>query len=133
MTTAQNTSSDEPLAESIVARALDKKGTNVVLLNPGPESTIADWYIICDGDNPTHTKAIAGNIILDLKRNKRISCRTEGLEQGRWILIDCGNIVVHVMLPELRAYYELESLWQGCPSRHFGDNKQAVGRSTIRR
>jgi ribosome-associated protein len=100
----------------IAARAaFDKKAEDAVLLELSATSGVADWFLICQGDNPIHNRAIADAILDALEENHTRPWHVEGREQGRWILLDYTDVVVHVMLPDLRAYYQLESLWEACP------------------
>ena len=75
------------------------------------KSGAADWFIICQADNTSHTSAIADGVIKALKEKHTSPWHQEGLEDGRWALIDYTDVIVHVMLPELREFYDLESLW----------------------
>ena len=71
--------------------------------------------IITTGDVPVHTWAIADEIMKTLKNSGITHSHVEGYNEGRWIAIDYGDIMVHIFLPELREYYQLEWLWQDAP------------------
>ena len=98
-----------------VKNALNKKAENIVVLNPGSQSEIADWFLTCEGKNEIHNRAIANAIIYELKKKNNAPWHKEGLEQGRWILLDYVDVIINIILPELRAYYELDKLWGNCP------------------
>ena len=90
----------------------DKKAEDIVILHVGDRTIIADYFIICNGRNTTHVKALCEELKekyaefgLDLRR-------TEGYNEGRWIVMDFANILVHIFHPEERCYYNMESLWQ---------------------
>lgn len=89
----------ETLAEAIVT--IDLHGL------PGT----ADYFIICQGDNTIHNRACADRVIERLALFGTRPWRFEGLREGRWILIDYSDVVVHILLPELRDYYNIEGLW----------------------
>jgi ribosome-associated protein len=108
------TLSTKKLTDIVIELALQKKAENIVLFNPGNESPIADWFMICEGTNEIHTRAIGEAILLGLKEKNSPPWHHEGLELGRWILIDFIDVVVNVILPELRHYYELDKLWEDC-------------------
>lgn len=95
-----------------INKALDKKSEKCVVLELQRSSYIADWIYITESDNPIQNKAIAENIIVGLKQNGTPPWHVEGLEEGRWILIDYSDVVVHIMLPEVREYYQLETMWE---------------------
>ena len=77
----------------------------------------ADWFVICQCDSTVHTHACAGRVLDDLAELGTRSWQREGFEDGRWILLDYSDVVVHVMIPELRAYYRLEELWDASVAR----------------
>jgi ribosome-associated protein len=72
----------------------------------------ADWFIVCQCDTTVHNRASADRVIGDLNDLGTRPWQREGLEDGRWILLDYSDVVVHIMLPELRGYYRLEELWE---------------------
>lgn len=96
--------------------ATQKKAENIITFNPGSQSELADWLLICQGNNEIHNKAIAQAIQTDLNEKGSKPWQKEGLEQGRWILLDYSDVVVNIMLPEIREYYQLEDLWQSYPN-----------------
>ena len=101
------------LADAIVVLADSKKAENISLVNLSESVGIADWFVICQGDNAPHNRAIADAIAEGLKEKKVNAWHIEGREDSRWILLDFSDVVAHVMLPELRDYYNLEELWPG--------------------
>jgi ribosome-associated protein len=102
----------KPLLQLIADAALAKKAEDIVVLSLEEESGIADWFLVCQGDNPLHNRAIAGSIMDSLDEHGLSPWHAEGLAEGRWILLDYSDVIVHVMIPEARRYYALEELWQ---------------------
>jgi ribosome-associated protein len=102
------------LVDRAVSFARAKKAEHIVLLNPGSQSAIADWFFICTGTTEIHNRAIADAIVLGLKKEQNPPWHTEGLEEGRWILLDYSDVIINIMLPEPREYYALEQLWTDC-------------------
>jgi ribosome-associated protein len=103
-----------PLLRAIAGAALDKKADDVTVLNLSRESGIADWFIICQGDNALHNKAIADNIEAELGKRGMSPWHVEGASSGgdcRWIVMDFSDVIVHVMTQQVREYYDLEGLW----------------------
>ncbi|HUI93700.1 MAG TPA: ribosome silencing factor [Chitinivibrionales bacterium] len=97
--------------------ALDKKADDVTVLNLKRESGIADYFVICQGDNPHHNRAIRDSIVDELGERGVFPWHSEGEQDGRWILIDYSDVVVHIMIPLVREYYALEELWPASPPR----------------
>ncbi len=109
--------------KTIISGIQDKKGENIVSLDLRkiPEA-VADFFIICEANNPQLLRAIADNIEYEVKeRCGEAPYKHEGRQAQQWILIDYVNIVVHVMLPEPRKFYQLEEMWSDAPqSEHNG-------------
>lgn len=89
----------------------DLKGMDIVTLDVTSLSDVMDTMIIASGNSNRHVKAIAGNVVDDLKQEGIRPIGVEGLEAADWVLVDLGATVVHVMLEQTRAFYELEKLW----------------------
>jgi ribosome-associated protein len=77
---------------------------------------IADYFVLCDGQSERQLRAIADAIVKSLKESGERPWRIEGTPESGWVLLDYGAVIAHVFLPELRAYYDLESLWQHAPT-----------------
>ena len=104
-----------------IKNALSKKAENVMVFNPGSKSDIADWIMICEGKNEIQNRAIANAIVHGLKEKDNAPWYNEGMEQGRWILLDYIDVVINIILPEVRAYYELDKLWEGYPKEFISE------------
>ncbi|MGB3716335.1 MAG: ribosome silencing factor [Candidatus Promineifilaceae bacterium] len=91
---------------------LDKKGGNVILLDIRDEVIFTDYFLICNGENDRQLKALADGIEEDAKKKAEIApWGTEGQPSSGWILLDYGDLIVHLFSPEKRDYYNLEDLW----------------------
>ena len=104
--------------KTIIHAIQEKKGEHIVSmdLRKIPEA-VADFFIICQANNPNQLKAIADSIEEEVKDNcSEAPYKHEGRQAQQWILIDYINVVVHVMLPEPRKFYRLEELWSDAPS-----------------
>jgi ribosome-associated protein len=100
------------LVDAIVSVLEDKLAERIAVIDLRKVAAAADWFIVCSGDNTSHTTATANEVIGALKqRYKTAPWHYEGIEDGRWALIDYTDVVVHVMLGEVREYYNLEGLW----------------------
>ncbi|MGH7679594.1 MAG: ribosome silencing factor [Gemmatimonadaceae bacterium] len=99
------------LAQRAAAIALDNKGNDVVLLSLKGVSDMTDYFIIASGTSDTHVRSLGEHIQEGLKRDGTAAHHVEGMEQGRWVLLDYVDFVVHLFHPSLRAFYQLERLW----------------------
>lgn len=93
----------------------EKKAADPVLLNMIGISDVADYFLICSGQNPIQVKAIADNVSDRLTDSGFSLPVKEGYHDGRWILMDFGNLVVHVMNQNERDFYAIEKLWHDAP------------------
>ncbi|MEO6538710.1 MAG: ribosome silencing factor [Ferruginibacter sp.] len=109
--------------KTIISAIQEKKGEKIVSLDLRkiPEA-VSDFFIICEASNNTQLKAIADFIEFDVKQKCDESVyKHEGRQAQQWILIDYVNVVVHIMLPEPRKFYQLEEMWSDAPAlEHLG-------------
>jgi ribosome-associated protein len=92
--------------------ASDKQARDVVVLDVGEVSSIGDWFVICDAGSDRQVKTVVEEIERRVAEVGGPEPRSvEGLEHRHWVLVDYGDVVVHVFVAEARAYYELERLW----------------------
>lgn len=110
---------------NVIAEAmLEKKAKGVAALDLRPVgSAIADWFVVCNADSTTAVAAITDNIIVKMqeKLGEKV-LRMQGLENDFWIILDYGDVVVHVFLTEYRDFYRLEDLWADAPRKDFTDD-----------
>jgi len=89
----------------------DKKGEDILVLDVKKLSTVVDYFVICSGSSSRHVKAIAENVV-DFLDEKKVDCNhKEGLLESNWVLLDYGDVMIHVFHPETRQFYNLERLW----------------------
>ncbi len=100
----------------VVHEALsDVKAKDILELNVGAISNVADYMVIASGTSSRHIKALADNVAEEARKAGFRPIGVEGERDAEWILIDLGFVVVHVMLPTARKFYDLESLWRATP------------------
>jgi ribosome-associated protein len=99
------------LARRIVELAEDKKAADIVLLDLSALTTMADCFVICSGGSERQLDAIAQGIVDGLRVEKVRPFGREGTAASHWVLIDFGNVIVHVFTPPERDYYDLERHW----------------------
>lgn len=108
------------LVESIVKGIQEKKGTDIVIADlRGIDGTICDYFIICQGNSPTQIDAITDSV----EETARIETgekpvKIAGLTNAEWVAMDYTDILVHIFLPEMRNYYNLEDLWEDAKLTH---------------
>ncbi len=106
----------EELARRCAGYALDKKAFNVKLLYVGETSSLTDYILIASGGSDRQVKAVAEAIRLGMKDEcNEPATAVEGMTEGRWILLDFGNIMVHVFQQPVREFYDLDGLWVDAP------------------
>ena len=111
------------IIKSIIHAIQEKKGEQIISLDLRkiPEA-VADFFIICQATNTTQLRAIADYVETDVKKKCLESAyKHEGRQAQQWILIDYINVVVHVMMPEPRKFYQLEEMWSDAPMMEHND------------
>ena len=113
---ARTAPNDSQLARQAAAICLDSKANDVVLLDLHGVTDMTDYFVIASGTSDTHVRSVAEHVIESLgKQGVRVQS-VEGLTQGRWVLLDYVDFVVHVFHPSLRTFYQLERLWGDAPA-----------------
>ncbi len=111
------------LESTIIDAIHDRKGKKIIDIDfKGLETAPARTFIICQGNSTSQVSAIADNIREEVR--KRLDVKPynyDGYKNSQWIVIDYGNIIVHVFLPDVRQYYNLEDLWCDAPHKEFPD------------
>jgi ribosome-associated protein len=106
-------------ARIIVEAALDRKAEDVLALDVREIVSFADSFVIATGGSDRHVRAIVDGIEEALRARGEKPLGVEGAEEGRWVLIDCDDAVVHVFLRDVRQHYDLERLWSDAPKLTF--------------
>jgi ribosome-associated protein len=113
--TNASTPSRSPAVQASARRAaqlcLDNKAADVVMLDLKGVSDMTDFFVIASGTSDTHVRSTANHVMEELRKEGVKVEHVEGLEQGRWVLLDYVDFVVHVFHPTLRQFYQLERLW----------------------
>ncbi len=109
----QNNKSSELEAARAAAEACDQHhGRDIYLYDLKESSMLADFYLICTGTSEPHLKALADHIEERMALFQRQPQHIDGSAASRWIVVDYGYLVIHLFMPAMRRYYELENLWQ---------------------
>jgi ribosome-associated protein len=114
--------------QKIVVSALeDIKGKDIEVLNTAKLTSMFDRMVIATGDSNRQVKALARNVHEKVREAGGEVLSIEGEETGEWVLVDLGDIIVHVMQPTVRQYYNLEELWQATPAQRRKAMEKAAG------
>lgn len=103
------------LKELVVNSLENLKARDIAVLDVSDRTSVTDFMIIASGTSNRHVKSIADNVIADIKSHGLQPFGAEGREAADWILVDLGDVVVHVMLPASREFYDLERFWRDAP------------------
>ena len=101
-----------PLLSTLIKALDDIHAIDVTVIDVSKHTTITDYMIVCSGRSSRHVKAVANHVMEHMKDAGCPAMNQSGLEGGDWALVDFGDFIVHVMQPETRALYNIESLWQ---------------------
>ena len=103
--------SNRGLAKKILELLQESKAEKIVLIDVRETSDLADYLFICEGRSQLHCRGIAQNVVFRLKHQGDVHLGIEGELEGNWVLLDYGNIILHVFHPEIRKYYNIEKLY----------------------
>ena len=127
MTSDSNATPDAVLAARTAAAAIhDKKGEDIVLLDLSGLLVVTDVFVVASGTSNRHVRTLVDDAEEALRALDRKPIRREGVDHGEWVLLDYGDVVIHVFDRETRAYYELERLWADAPRIRFEPASEAA-------
>jgi len=118
--------SDRTLVKRMLELLHDAKAEEIVFIDAHERSSLADYLLICQGRSQLHCRSIAQNVEYNLKQAGEISLGLEGEREGNWVLLDYGNIILHVFHPEIRRYYKLEELYSRRPEEVYAENSESA-------
>lgn len=101
----------DKLLQDVLSIVEEKKGQDPILLNLEGISMVTDYFLIVTGNTTTQVKAIANNLAEKLPELGLPVLHVEGFPEARWVLVDCGDLLLHVLTPDQREFYKLERLW----------------------
>ena len=115
----------ETLVQTIIKGIQEKKGSNIVVADlSGIDGTICNIFIVCQGNSPTQVEAIAESVgdMARMELQER-PAHVVGLENAQWVAMDYTDVLVHIFLPDVRQYYDLEHLWDDAQLTHIPDEE----------
>jgi ribosome-associated protein len=116
VTTVPATPEAIAMAQAAAEAAADKLATDIVAIDVSEYLVISDVFLLCTAANDRQVRAVVDAIEERLARDGEKPIRREGEKESRWVLLDYGDVVVHVQIAEERIHYALERLWKDCPS-----------------
>lgn len=111
MTGVSKKKADSKLLDFILDELAQEKAEDIVTIGLKGKSEIADAMVVCSGRSTRQVSSIAEKLSDRLKQEMGVLCKLEGKAQGDWVLIDAGDVIIHVFRPEVREFYQLEKLW----------------------
>ena len=96
----------------VISSLKEFKAQDIVKIDLVGKTSMADFMLIASGTSSRQIRAIAENTVTEIKKNSNVNVNIEGLNQSDWVLIDAGDIIIHLFRPEVREFYNLEKMWQ---------------------
>jgi ribosome-associated protein len=119
----RKTRAKAPASEALAKRAAqlmsDFKGTDILVLSLAGLTDMTDYFVIASGTSDTHVRSMADHVVRQLREEGERVTHAEGVETGRWALLDYTDVVIHVFHPTLRNFYQLERLWSDAEQVSF--------------
>ena len=104
---------NRPSLLTVAIESLEKfKAQDIIKIDLSGKTSIADFMLIASGTSSRQIRAMAEHTVTMIKKNAKVIVNVEGLNQGDWVLIDSGDIIIHLFRPEVREFYNLEKMWQ---------------------
>lgn len=101
----------QQLKQFVIDKIEDMKGRDIVDLDVSGKSTVTDTMLVCSGNSKRHVVSIAENVVFEAKQAGITPLSVEGQDSGEWVLVDLGDVILHVMQDQSRDFYQLEKLW----------------------
>jgi ribosome-associated protein len=110
--TAREDLTTDQLQQLVVSSLEDFKATDIVIIDVSARSPLTERMVIASGNSTRHVKSMAEHLIVNAKAASKPPLGVEGAREGEWVLVDLNDVIVHLMLPQTRAFYNLEKLWE---------------------
>ena len=115
----------DQLQELVVSSLEDFKANDILVIDVSGRSPLTERLVIASGTSTRHVKSMSENLIVKAKAAGRPPLGVEGAREGEWVLVDLNDVIVHLMLPQTRAFYNLEKLWEASAERRSGVKSSA--------
>ena len=121
----------ENLLQWVMTTLDDAKSRDVTVVDVRGKTQMTDFMVVASGTSERHVRSIAGQVAEEAKKQENAPIGVEGEDVGEWVLVDLGDIVVHVMKPQTREFYQLEKLWKGEAARQELNSDHAIGTPAV--
>lgn len=118
--TARQDLTTDQLQQLVVSLLEDFKATDIVTIDVSDRSPLTERMVIASGNSTRHVKSMAENLVVNAKAAGNPPLGVEGAREGEWVLVDLNDVIVHLMLPQTRAFYNLEKLWEASADHRSG-------------
>ena len=112
--------STDELQELVVSSLEDFKAVDIQVIDVSGRNPLTERMVIASGSSTRHVKSMAENVVVNAKAKDHSPLGIEGAKEGEWVLVDLNDVIVHVMLPQTRAFYNLEKLWEASADHRGG-------------
>ena len=123
--TALDELTTDQLQQLVVSSLEDFKAIDITVIDVSGKSSLTECMVVASGNSTRHVKSMADNLIVKAKAAGNPPLGVEGAREGEWVLVDLNDVIVHLMLPQTRAFYNLEKLWEAS-----ADHRSGVSSST---
>ena len=123
--TALDQLTTDQLLQLVVSSLEDFKATDITVIDVSGKSPLTERLVVASGNSTRHVKSMADNLVVIAKGAGNAPLGVEGAREGEWVLVDLNDVIVHLMLPQTRAFYNLEKLWEAS-----ADHRSGVSSST---
>jgi ribosome-associated protein len=123
--TADGTPTFEQLRALVIATLEDLKAIDIQQIDVSRQNPLTDLFVIASGSSTRHVKSMAENLVMKAKTAGFPPLGVEGGREAEWVLVDLNDVIVHLMLPQTRAFYNLEKLWEATSKQRSGSSRTA--------
>ena len=124
--TADGALTSDQVRDLVISSLEDLKAIDIQQVDVSGQSPLADLFVVASGSSTRHVKSMAEKLALNAKRAGCKPLGIEGEREGEWVLVDLNDVIVHLMLPQTRAFYNLEKLWEASSQQRSGAAAQAA-------
>ena len=120
--TVRDDLSTDQLQQLVVSSLEDFKAIDIMVIDVSGKSPLTERLVIASGNSTRHVKSMSENLVVKAKAEGCLPLGVEGAREGEWVLVDLNDVIVHLMIPQTRAFYNLEKLWEASADRRSGVN-----------